>query len=173
MPITMAWPRPCLAKHVPTLARSSSEKSGTLTAPGTWPLAYSPGERTSTTSASRFCVAPTMAETSAASSAPPAASSSFTLCAKLSMISGVIAASSFAIVAKISAAGDAIALGRPRGSRWRRGSRPTFSRMRRRIMCTFRGCSFVQLSLQFFLYISRITEIHSVRNGIYMPFAFL
>ena len=94
MPSTSATPLPCLANAVPTLARSSSVNSGTFIAPGTWPLANSPGDRTSTMSASaarsaseHATEARTRSSTSARHSAPPAARSSFTPEANASMSS--------------------------------------------------------------------------------------
>jgi len=47
IPTSIAFSRPCFLYVVPTMARSSSEKSGRLTAPGRCEWAYSLGLRTS------------------------------------------------------------------------------------------------------------------------------
>ena len=121
MPSTIAGPRPRLAKHMPTLARSSSVNRGTLTAPGMWPLANSPGDRTSTTTTELASepsrVAATTSATSAWSSAPPTASSRLMLAANDSIASGVIAESSRESDANASDAESAIAAGAPRAAR--------------------------------------------------------
>ena len=107
MPSTIATPLPCLANAVPTLARSSSVNSGMFSAPGTCPLANSPGDRTSTMSASaarsaaeHATEARTRSSTSARHSAPLEARSSFIPEANASMTSADNGADSSRSVAK-------------------------------------------------------------------------
>ena len=155
MPSTSATPLPCLANAVPTLARSSSVNSGTFSAPGTWPLANSPGDRTSTMSASaarsaaeHATEARTRSSTSARHSAPPAARSSFTPEANASMSSVDTGADASRSAAKRSAVdGPAIA---PVDTAFLRPRRETMEKVRRKLAS-------VQMNGAHVLYLERRT----------------